>query len=124
MAEIPIDYKDEKLLERYRTKIQRLAGYYNRKEEPPKEDEVLFEEKSQKFTKNFNVEYSPYLTRNYGYKVAGDYYDKWTPTVSAWNRVIGRMKEGKEMTENNKEKIAEIEEHGFNLEEIKSKLVN
>ena len=122
LAEIPIDYKDEELLEKYKTKIQGIASYYNKKEEPPKEDEVLFEEASQKFTKNFNVEYSPYLTRNYGYKEAGDYYDKWSPIVTSWNRVIGRMKEGKDMTKSNLEKIQEMKEHGFDIEEIKNQL--
>lgn len=122
LAEIPIDYKDEELLKRYKTKIEGLAHFYNNKKEPPKEPEVLFEEKNQKFSKNFNVEYSPFLTRNYGYKEAGDYYDKWTSVVTSWNRVIGRIKEGKDMTENNEEKIEEMKEHGFDIEEIKSKL--
>ena len=122
LAEITVDYQDEEMLDRYRSKIEGLAKFYNNKEEPPKEPEISFDENNGKFTKNFNVEYSAYLTRNYGYKTPKDYSDKWTPVVTSWNRVIGRIKEGKDMTENNEEKISEMEEHGFMLEEIKKAL--
>lgn len=122
MAEVSVNYKDPEMLAKYQTKIEGLARYYKNDEEPPKEPEVLFDESSQKFTKNFNVEYSSYLTRNYGYKEAGDYFDKWTPIVASWNRVIGRLKEGKELTDKNKAKIAEMAEYGFDVMEIKNKL--
>ena len=119
LAEIEVPHDDKEILKRYKAKIESVRDYYNRKEEPPKEPEILFSEKEQKFTKNFNVEYSAYLTRNYEYKKPMDYSDKVTPLISSWNRVLTRIKEGKEMTDNNKAKIGEMAEYGIDIEEIK-----
>jgi len=122
LAEIETLYEDLGLLEKYRNKIESITNYYNRKEEPPKEPEILFSEKEQKFIRNFNVQYSAYLTRNYKYKEPEEYADEVTPKISSWNRVITRIKEGKEMTDNNKAKIGEMAENGFDIEEIKKSL--
>lgn len=122
LAEIEIPYESEELLSKYRNKIEGITDYYRKKEEPPKEPEIIFSEDEKKFTKNFNVEYSAYLTRNYKHKKPTDYSDKITPIITSWNRVLTRIAEGKEMTDNNNAKIGEMAGYGFDIEEIKSKL--
>ena len=58
----------------------------------------------------------------YGFTDAADYDEKIGPKVERWNRVLGRIKEGKEMTANNEEALAEMKEMGWDIEFIKSKL--
>jgi len=118
MAEISIMPDDKELFGKYKDKIVSVSNYYNKKEEPPKEAEILWKSKAEKFSKNFNVEYSGYLTRNYEYKNPAEYSDAIGPKVESWNRVIKRIKEGKDMTENNKGKIVEMSEAGFDIIEL------
>lgn len=115
MADLFIDPNDSELLNRYQAKIKKISDYYNTKTEPPKEPLIIFNEIEQKFSKNFNVEYSSYLTKLYGFKDPKEYDEKYAPITESWNRVIGRIKEGKELTENNKEKIKEALNYGFDI---------
>lgn len=123
MAEIPILPDDPELLIKYQNKIKGLSGYYNAKKEPPKEPEVIFDEKEQRFSKNFKVEYSSYLKRNYGFDTPKEFDDRFGSLVESWNRIIGRLKEGKEMTKNNLEKSEQINMMGFNFEDIKKLII-
>lgn len=115
MAEIPILPSNQELLEKYSTKITRLSQYES---EPEKEPEILFDYELGRFQKNFNVEYSGYLTRNYGHKTPKDYDEAVSPRIEAWNRVLGRIKLGKNMTENNKEKLEDMKNMGFDVDNL------
>jgi len=74
---------------------------------PPKEDLVLFEDSLFKFAKNWNVEYSDYLTLLYGYESPEKYRNAWQYKITAWNRVFKRCVNGDRITDKNKEVIAE-----------------
>lgn len=115
MAEIPILQDDKDLLERYKNKIGTITNFYNKKEMPPKEAEILWEEETQRFTKNFNIEYSSYLTKIYGFATPNDYDEKVGSKIESWNRVIGRIKEGKTLTDKNKVAISEMSEFGVDI---------
>jgi len=115
MAEIPILPDDPKLLERYSNKIKSTASYYHTKQEPPKEPEVVWDTDTERFSKNFNVEYSSYLSRNYGVANPDEFNEKWGGKIESWNRVITRIKGRKNLTDNNKEKITEMAEFGFDV---------
>jgi len=115
MAEVMVMPDDPRLLDAYKEKIGRMANYYNRKEEPPKEAPIVFEKETERFSKNFNVAYSGYLTRNYGFADQATFDDKYDSIVERWNRVIGRLRDKKEMTDNNKAAIAEMSEAGFDV---------
>lgn len=122
MAEIPVLSDDQELLSRYKAKIESVARYYNQKVEPPKEPMIVYDPNEKKFSKNFNVEYSQYLKRNYKIETPDEYDEVYGKIVESFNRVLGRVKEGKEMTDNNLEKIGRMTEMGFNFEEIKKSL--
>lgn len=124
MAEIPILPDDKELLKKYSAKIKSVTGFFESKIEPQKEPEIVFEPETERFTKNFNVEYSSYLKRNYGYEEPKDYDEKISPIVMSWNRVVERIKSSKEMTDNNKEKITEMIKFGFDPKIIKVKTVD
>ena len=120
MCDIFIDHKDPVLEQRYISKIKRVTDFYNKKIEPPIEPAIEFDEDDKKFSRNFNAQYSPYLTRNYGVADEAEFDEKYSPLVERWNRVLGRMKEGKELTDNNKEALTEMSENGFDVMKITS----
>lgn len=117
MVEIPIHlatpYEDA-----YRRDIETITEYYNRKEQPPKEDEVVFNIERGKFAMNFKVEYSDYITMLYGYPHANDFRDKWKKRVDQWNRVLKRFVDGENITAGNLEVVKDIKTVFPNFEEI------
>lgn len=115
LAEIPVMSDDQELLKKYKEKIVTMLGYYSNRHEPPKEQPIVFEKETERFCKNFNVAYSPYLTRNYGFKDQAEFDDKYDSIAERWNRVIGRIRDKKEMTDNNKTAIAEMAEFGLDV---------
>jgi hypothetical protein len=119
MAEIPIMPDDQELLKRYSDKIKSVTKFFQEKVEPPKEPEIVFEPLTERFTKNFNVEYSSYLKRNYKIETPDEFNTMFGSVVESWNRVLTRHKQGKEMTKNNLEKIKEMETFGFDIKTIK-----
>lgn len=119
MIEMFIDKNDPVLLAKYEAKIAKVSKFYFASEQPPIEPLVVFDETDLRFSKNFNVEYSGYLTMLYKFTDQADYDDKVGPMAERWNRVLGRMKDGKEMTDNNKEALAEMAEAGFDPDFIR-----
>lgn len=122
MMEFPI-LLGSSVEEEYKEAIERISKYHLANERPPLEDKIIFEEDMGKFARNFNVGYSGYLTMLYGFKTQQEFDDYAMPIVSRWNRVMGRVKNGDKMTEKNEIVLKEIEDAGFNLDEIKGKFV-
>ena len=122
MYEIPILPNDQKLLGRYKEKIARVSKFYFDDVQPEIEPIINFDEEMGRFSKNFNVEYSAFLQKLYGFERPDLYDEKFSPLIERWNRVLGRMKEGAKMTDNNLEALKEIAEHGFSIVEIQKKL--
>jgi hypothetical protein len=122
MMQVPVilNGPDEEL---YKGAIENLTKWYRSKELPPLEKPVVWDEDMQKFSKNFNVAYSMYLTKLYGFKDQAEFDDKFGPVAERWNRVIGRIREGKEMTDNNAQALVEMEEAGFDIEQIKKQVI-
>lgn len=120
---IEISKDDEKLEKAYFAKLKRIYDYYHNDEQPPIEPLIVWEDG--KFSKNFGVEYSGYLTKLYTspltekpYKEPIDYYEEIGPLVTKWNRVVKRIAEGKDMTDKNNEIIEEAKSYGFDLEKL------
>ena len=103
----------------YKEDIKQITEYYNNNTEPPKEKFIVFDEDFKKFSANYKVGYSQYLTYLYGLKNQLEFDEKYKPIVEKWNRVLGRIKEKKDMTDNNLETISEMTKLGFNIEKIK-----
>jgi len=110
--------------------LKLITKYHNEDVEPEKEKLILWDSLAEKFTKNWKVEYSPYLsklysrTKNEGDKEETpfefpDEYSEWsTPIVSGLNRVVKRIKEGKEMTKSNEEWIEKAKQLGYPLDTL------
>lgn len=120
MYEIPILPKDQKLEEKYVEKIKRVSGYYLENQMPEPEPVILFDEDTCKFSKNFNVEYSPFLKKLYNIERPDKYDEEFSPIIGRWNRVLARIAGGKKLTEDNQMALLEMKKRGFNVVEITS----
>lgn len=105
----------------YKGDIETITGYLKSDTRPPLEKSLVFDEQMGRFSANWKVGYSQYLTMLYGLKDQMEFDEKNKPIAERWNRVLGRISEGKEMTDNNKTAIEEIAKAGFDIEMIKTK---
>lgn len=102
----------------YRGDIETMTKYIQANERPPLEKCIVFDKDFKIFSANYKVGYSNYLTMLYKFKDQKEFDDIYKPIIERWNRVIGRITEGKEMTDNNKEAIEEMAKEGFDVEKI------
>ncbi len=126
----------------YVTDIKQMSEFYNRGFDknnpqrlmPPKEKAILFEEGLWRFTKNFKVEYSPYLKMLHGFETPEDFRNSCQGKIASWSRAFKRfVLEGKEvktkvkgeikisvmeLTASNKEKRAECIKEGFDWDKL------
>ncbi|MEW6687265.1 MAG: hypothetical protein AB1393_13850 [Candidatus Edwardsbacteria bacterium] len=93
----------------YKQDIEEMTEYYNSDVLPPLEPEIIFNEDTGRFSTNWKVEYSTYLTKLYNYKEPTDYRERWNKTIAQWNRTLRRCVEDKKMTDLNLQTIKEIE---------------
>lgn len=118
IVEIRISPNDTELLERYLAKIKSITDYYRSDTLPPLAPLFVFDEVAGKFTKNLSVEYSSFLTKLYGFNEPSDYGDMASKVCGRWNRVLGRVKKGQDMTKNNQGAIEEVRAAGFDIDQI------
>jgi len=102
--------------------LEVITKFYNDGIEPPKEELILWDKDLKKFSTNFKIQYSPYLTMLYTYEVDGkekaietpdEYFEAFSPMISSWNRVIKRIIGKEKITKSNEEKIEEMKQKGF-----------
>lgn len=120
MYEIPIMPYDQRLMTRYEEKVRKVSGYYKEKQMPEPEPLIMFDEDLGRFTKNFNVEYSPFLTKLYNIERPDQYDEEFSPIIARWNRVLGRIKDNKDLTKDNQVALDEMTQRGFSVDKIKS----
>ena len=126
MAQFHINEEETKPL--YLDYIKQMTNFVKKNVQPPLEPLAKFDETTGNFTKNFGVEYSPYLTLLYGFGSPEDYRDA-VGFIIRWNRAVGRFAQvvlghltptGKVMaiTPKNLEVKNEIIKAGFNFDHI------
>ena len=106
--------------EGYKKDIETMTSYLMNDTRPPLEDTIVYDKEFKRFSANWKVGYSLYLTMLYGLENQKEFDDLHKPISERWNRVLGRIKEGKDMTDKNKQILDEIQAAGFNVEEIKN----
>lgn len=104
----------------YKKDIETLTGYVESGTQPPPEKPIVFDEEFGKFSANWKIAYSQYLTHIYGLENQMEFDGQYKPTAERWNRVLGRITEGKNMTDNNKKAIEEMGKSGFDIASIES----
>lgn len=104
---------DKELYKMYCADILKMTEYYNTNTEPPKEKLLTFD--GNRFGNNWAIQYSKYLTHSYGFGTKQQYLDYATPIVGRWNRVLARIKDGKELTKDNMVAIDEMRRAGYDI---------
>lgn len=117
MLEIGI-FNTPKFEEPYKKDIEQMTGYFKAKEQPPLEKEITFDRERQRFSTNWKVAYSSYLTKLYGFKNQKGFDDKYKGKIASFNRVVGRMRDNKNMTPLNLEVIKEMQEWEPDIKQI------
>lgn len=121
ILEIPV-FNPSDVEDSYKKDIETMTGYIRSKTTPPLEKALVFDETLGKFSANWKMAYSGYLKLLYGFENQMAFDEKYKGTAERWNRVLGRIEEGKDLTDNNKQAIDEIEKEGFNFDQIKAQL--
>lgn len=124
MYEIPILPNDQKLLERYEKKVTEISAYYKANQIPDPEPLIIYDEDTFKFSKNFNVEYSPFLHKIYGIERPDQYDEEFSPIIGRWNRVLSRVKTGKTLTKDNEIAFDEMKARNFNADQIRADIIS
>lgn len=96
----------------YRGTIEAMTRWLAEGVRPPLESEVVWDAEVGKFSANWKVAYSGYLTRLYGYKDQASFDEKNKPIASHWNRVLGRLAGKKKMTADNQAALLEMRKAG------------
>lgn len=105
---------DRELLKEYIDDVKMMSYYYVNMITPPKEKLIVINENG-KFKENWQIQYSKYLSSEYGFEDKEDFVNKIKPIADRWNRVIERIESGKPMTEDNLKAIDEMNEAGFDI---------
>lgn len=106
----------------YKKDIETLTAYVQLKTIPPLENPIVFDDDFAKFSANWKIAYSQYLTHLYGFQNQMEFDNKYKPITERWNRVLGRIKDDKKMTDDNQRAIKEMAETGFDIDVVKSKI--
>jgi len=117
MIEIGV-YNPSETENEYYSDIQAMTHFIRTGKQPPLEKPIVFDPDFLKFSANWKIAYSNYLTKLYGFENQMQFDNKYKPIVERWNRVLGRISEGKNMTKNNEEALGEIKKEGFDVDVI------
>jgi len=107
MAEVPVSPSEE-LENRYLADISEMSRLFVLPDQPEKEKPVVFDTAGGRFSVNWKIGYSNYLTLIYGFKDQAEVDARFSPQVARWNRVLGRCVQGKRMTKDNLGAIEDI----------------
>ena len=102
----------------YISDLMQMTEFYKSNTMPPKESNVMWDQDQGKFKKNLGIEYSPYLTKIYGFETPRNYSDAVSPIVTRWNRVLTRYAKGETITKKNEEVKSEIKTSGYDFDEL------
>lgn len=106
----------------YKEAIARVTAFYNANEMPPLEPLIVWDDDLCSFQKNWKVEYSPYLTKLYGFENQGQFFEIFSKKATSWKRVMKRVVDGAKMTSLNNEVIDEIKKSYPNFDELVDKV--
>lgn len=117
----------------YKNHIAEISKYIQANERPPLAPLIIFDEEQGKFKKNWQVEYSNYLTLLYGFVAPLMYAEPYEKMATGFNRVLGRkrsidagtmLKSGKPMkfTPDNEAILVDMKKMGFDPDVYVKKL--
>lgn len=78
-------------MQMYKSDVEKMTHFIKNKIEPNKEELIIFSEDLGKFSSNWKVEYSGYLTKLYGFSEPEAYRALVDPKISSFNRGFSRL---------------------------------
>ena len=120
LLEVPV-LNPSAAYDEYKERVAYLTEAMKSETQPAIEEKIIFDDEAGKFSKNWRIEYSSYLTMLYGYERPNIYADEVSPIVARFNRVMGRVKRSEKMTPKNLEALEEMKQHGFNPDALVEK---
>jgi len=102
LQEFSLSRQTQRVRDFYMNDIDRMTHYIQKGVCPDKEPLIDFKEESGKFASNFKVAYSPYLKMLYGFENQASFDEVIKKKATGYDRVLGRLAEGKNMTDKNK----------------------
>lgn len=93
MHEVGLILGNERLEKMYAEDVETMTEYYLTDKEPPKEQEVVYEERERKFAINWRVARSVYLTKIYGYPDAKALEEKHHAKLLEVNLALKHLRE-------------------------------
>lgn len=114
MLELPIFLGQEDIEAKYKGYISMISEMVKNDVKPPLESLLVLTE-SGKVSSNWKVEYSQYLSMLYNFNTPMDYRFKVDPLIGRFNRVLGRLKESKDLTEDNKKALQEMKLYNLSI---------
>lgn len=117
MMEVPI-LNGGRFEQEYFEAIEKHSYYIQKNEVPPLEEPIVYDEDTMRFTTNWRIGYSLYLSMLYGFKDQAEFDEKYKAIPPKWNSTLNRFRAGKKMTKLNLERMKEISDAGFDLPKI------
>ena len=106
----------------YYRDIEDMTEYFKTGTNPLPENPIVWKDNFKKFSANWKIAYSNYIKNIYGFENQFAFENTYKPVVSAWNRVLTRLKKGDKMTDSNKKYLEEITKAGFDVEKLKKQI--
>ena len=117
MMEVPV-MLEGKAEQEYKEAIELHSGYQKTKTLPPLEEPVVYDLDTGKFSANWKVGYSMYLTKLYGLADQAEFDEKYRSAPTKWNSTLKRFREGSKMTPLNLARMKEMSDAGFDVAKI------
>ena len=85
-------FNDAETEEEYRKEIAEVSRVFLKNEQVPLESCIIYDEDTEKFSKNWQVAYSAYLTKLYGFKDQMEYDEIYVPMATRFNGALKRKR--------------------------------
>lgn len=95
LREISVVKDDTELRDALYTDLRTITRYYRNREVPPKESEIVYNDRKGAFETNWTLGRSLYMTKIYGYKDADDYEARYHKQLLDINRALKHLRENK-----------------------------
>lgn len=94
----------------YKADLSEITDYVLTGTKPPKEKEILFDDRMFRFEKNWKIEYSNYLTYLYSYNTPMEYRERVDKSVASYNRTFKRCVTNAKITDLNLQVIKDAKQ--------------
>jgi len=88
-------FQNEGLEEKYMKDIKEMTHYIKAKEEPKREEDIVYDEKKKLFTLNWRIARSTFLTKITGLENVDAWQEKFRPEMQVRNLALKHLKIGK-----------------------------